>query len=288
MEKKTDFFNNEDTYYLNSNTLEKDIIFVENNKIDNISINKYYNYEINNIKLISNKLNNIKKFHIEIKNIDLTELIYFKNLQFISLIDEIKNVDFSTLTELKTLFFTFEKSFIGLDKLNNLENLIVSKPVNNFYNIIRLYYNLKSIELIQPKDFELNKIITKNSRLNRIIIFNSKAEINLRDLEPIKNQIKEFRITNCKNVIGYDFLSELLNLEILVISNCNQVPSPLFARNLINLKQITVIGSSFFEDGNLSGLMRLGLTVGIDNKKHYNINSNEFINYFDNPPTPMP
>ena len=84
------------------------------------------------------------------------------------------------------------------------------------------------------------------------------------------------------------FLEELNNLEILVFSDCNAIKDSSFVNNLKNLKQLSITGSTYFENGDIKNLQRKGLTIGLSNKKHYNVKSSQFVNYFRNPPEQMP
>ena len=49
-----------------------------------------------------------------------------------------------------------------------------------------------------------------------------------------------------------------------------------FLKSLINLEVLVVLGTSYFENGDLSNLKGRFRHLGIDDKKHYNLKSNDF------------
>lgn len=288
MEIEKDIFNNEETYYISSNKLAEDVDYIIKNGIVNIGINSYKQYTLDNISQISERINFVKKIHIGCRNLKLQDLKKFESLEFLSLMDDNKDVDFSKNSKLKHLFFTFDKSFKGLSNLINLETLVVGKSSKDYHLQIKRYTKLINLELIQSKDFLLKDIINDESNYSKLSISHTKGQINLEELYPIRFKLKELRLFNCKNITSYDFLKNMQKLEVLVLSNCNSLPDSTFVDKLSNLKHISLTGNSFFEDGNIENLKKVGLTVGIDNKKHYNLKSDQFLNYFRSPPEPMP
>jgi hypothetical protein len=288
MEVRKDYFNREETYFLNSKELDVDIDFIISNKIDNIGINSCMGYSSNNINSISEKLSHVKKLHLECEKINLKGLESFKDLEYLSLMEDNMNFDFSGLGKLKHLFFTYDKTFKGLEYLINLETLTVGNSDEEFQSVILKYSNLSKLEIVQPSSFSVANIINKQSNYEKLELSYVRKQINLDELLPIKDKLKELRIFNCKKVFGYEYLKEFKKLEILVFSSCNTIKNSDFVNDLNCLVQLSITGSSFFEDGDIENLVREGLTVGIDNKKHYNLKSNQFLNYFRSPLESMP
>ena len=116
-----DIFNKENTYYISSEELGKDIEYILQNNIKNVGVNLYKDYSLDNIDRLIEELPFIEKLHIGCRGMNLEPLSELKKLQFLSLMDDNYNVDFSGLENLKHLFFTYDRSFKGLEKLINLD-----------------------------------------------------------------------------------------------------------------------------------------------------------------------
>jgi len=286
MEVRKDFVNNEETIFISSDELKKDIEYVLINKIENIGINRFKGYSFGDIDEIATHLSHVKKLHVECEKMDLSKLYLFKDLEYLSVAENDK-LDLSNHTRLRKLAFVYNKSVVGLEKLNHLEELNVMNANSYVYSSIGNLLNLKTLRLSKPNNLSIKDIVSKDCHLQSLEIAYCKDVLDLSELKPIAENVKEIRFDNCKNIMNYTSLVNLSNIEVIVFSDCNAIKDSTFVDSLRTLKQLTVIGKSFFEEGNIDNLKREGLTVGIDSKKHYTLKSNQFLNYFRNPPVPM-
>lgn len=283
-------FAKKNQYYIESDKLEEDLQYLLNNKIfTNIRVNPYHGYHLDNIDLICEILNTrLLEISIEFRYLSFTKLSLCTNLERLSIMDDNKNIDFSNFIKLKSLGFTYSKTFIGLEKLENIEKLVIGGATHYIYDCIKNYNKLKYLELIQAKKFGLDNVISDNHKIEHLELCYLRDVIDLQYLLSIKDTLKELRIQNCKNIINFEVINEFKALERFVIDNCNTIESSKIFDNLPNLKQVTVIGKSYFVDGDIQNLAKPGLFVGIDNKKHYNMKYEDFKKYFRNPPEQMP
>lgn len=136
------------------------------------------------------------------------------------------------------------------------------------------------LTLVKPNNFSIGNLPNKSHYLESIHLSYCKEKLDLSELDQYKKSLKEIRISNSKNIINYEALGNLESLEIVVFTDCNEIDSAVIFSKLPNLKQLTILGKSFFKDGNIDCLIREGLTVGIDNKKHYTKKYSDFKNYY--------
>ena len=112
--------------------------------------------------------------------------------------------------------------------------------------------NLDGLEVPNLNDFELSYC-----KQLKNIKFNSEHKKNLKTLE----------INCCKKIENYEILSELENLEKLIISDSAPIPSLKFIQKMPNLKFLSFVNTNIL-DGDLSSLINLKY-AGFDNKRHY-------------------
>ena len=265
--------------------LKNDMNFVIDDSIINISIKSSVLCKI--IEIYPAFVLSIKKIELDVDDKNATIVEQLNNLEYL-LLTECTDVDFSNFVSLKQLYFTYSKSYKGLDKLNKIEVLSVYNANHFFLNseIFKNYKELKKIQIVQSRLADFYFLQNLES-IEKVEISFVKDYLDLFQLLPLKNLLKEIRFNNSKNIVGYDILKKLTQLETIVFSDCNEISNSSFVDYLPNLKQLTVVGKSFFVDGNINNLQKNGLTIGIDNKKNYTLKSNAFLNYFRNPPVPM-
>lgn len=289
MEVRRDHINNEDTYFISSLNLVEDIKYIINHNIDNIGINSVKGYRDDNIREIGLKIGTIiRKLHVEKSYMDLKDIDLFPHITFLSVIDDNSNFDLSKNIEITKLLLANSKGVRGLDCLVNINSFSVSKADESIYVSIRCFTRLKKLYIVNPINFSFEKIINESSLIEYIDLSYCRNEVDISCLTPLKERLKVLRINNTRNLKGTHILHRFTRLETIVFRDCGPIDNCYFVNYLTNLKQITVAGKSYFIDGNIDKLLREGLTVGIDNKKHYSLKSNQFLNYFRNPPEPMP
>lgn len=86
------------------------------------------------------------------------------------------------------------------------------------------------------------------------------------------------KIGSCKNIEGLEaILSQLVNLKCFSLIDSITLRSTSFVNFLPRLQTLIVLGSSYFEDGNLVNLKGRLKYVSIDDKKHYNLKHKDFL-----------
>ena len=240
----------------------KEFINLEN-KFDNFSINKDYNYAINIISE-KNELPDI--------NLDLSKIIlYYKNVSNYTPDDLIKEI------ELFNNYFETLNKTISLNKIETLKeksviyylfyfmsraffyiimsiNFIPSKEINikEYTKFFMNYKNIiKACKLYIKQDLEKNKLILENENSIDNIIYSSFNCINNN-----KNEFKE-AIINCQNFLAIILLStESKHIIRNVINNEMSELMEIFVRNmdlLYNInKYFTIIDYKIFYNDAMS------------------------------------
>jgi hypothetical protein len=261
------------TFYLDTKHIDDDVSFINNNKIDSIAVNPYKGYTTKTIDVLLS-LKRIKRLSVEATGIDLSALTKLAHLESLFMREDNFNVDLSNCKELKSLNFHYDKSIIGLQNLNCIEEIIVSEGDSTFFNesIFSNYQGLNRLEIIKPKFPEEMSFFKKLARLKELEILYSKGEIDLDFLRYIKTSLENLKIKNSKKVIHIETIKEATNLKCFSLVDSVPLDSSNFFSGLRNLEVLIILGTSFFKDGDLSSLKRMNLKhVSIDDKKHYNL-----------------
>ncbi len=194
-------------------------------------------------------------FKGKIKSILLNEKISFKyldnfsELEFLSIPDnKIDIVDLEAFPKLDSLCCYYTSRLVNLDKCLNMTSLTLN------------YYNTKKNNLIPlpifPKLEELNIFSTnihslegieKYKRLKRLQIYSAGSLSDINGLSALKDKIESIELDRCKKINSYPILGELINLRELMIINCNEIENLMFAKTLINLKTLVIMGTKIRE-----------------------------------------
>jgi hypothetical protein len=261
-------------FFVDSENLVENIRFIQEEKIENIALNPFHSYKINNIDWFR-EVPFIKKAELGgCYNINFDGLKYLSNLQYLSF-NAMKDqkVDFSKISNLVHLSLQFNKNLKGLEELKLLETLAISKGEEFFFNDsnFRNYEKLKILSIVDsklPRSLVFLKYLhsLKHLELNYI-----KSNIDLTELETLKGTLEIFKIGYMKKVESFKTISQLLNLKILSIVDTLPIENTDFINQMRDLEILIVIGSSYFIDGDLSKLRGRLKHVSIDNKRHYNL-----------------
>jgi hypothetical protein len=264
---------NEFYFYLNSDKLIEDLEWIEKYQITKIRLSQYDGYKIKSIDPIF-RIKCIKSLVIFIEDADLGRLTELNKLEYLSIGEKNKNTNVSNLTNLKGFYLFYHKNIIGLSTLKALENLILVKADIDFFSekLFENWPKLRDLSLLSPK-LPANLIfLNKCKSLLALEIHNSKSGFDVRDLENLKNSLERLNISSCKNVHGLELLlPKLRNLNSLVLTDSVSLKSSAFVDSLPYLESLVVLGSSYFQDGDLTRLKGKFKHLGIDNKKHYNL-----------------
>ncbi|MCM8540670.1 MAG: hypothetical protein NE328_10375 [Lentisphaeraceae bacterium] len=96
--------------------------------------------------------------------------------------------------------------------------------------------------------------------------------LDLFGIEKLKETLKKLKIISSKNVSNINLISNLENLEWLILNNSAHLDSAIIVSGLSKIEALTISGSSYFLNGDLRSLKKLKETIkyyNVDNKKHY-------------------
>ncbi len=208
-------------------------------------------------------------------NVEYSKLSSFKNLKFLSIPDNKKDViDLSNFPELETLACDFSFRLKGLENVNKLRSLTISKYKSKNKNLsgIPALPLLEHLNLVKP-DINSLQGIEKFNKLKRLEIYGaSKLDI-IRDVSNLK-LLEQISIEKSKNIQDYEVLKDLSNLKKLMLTESGYMKTLAFVKDLPQLEFISFWGTNVL-DGNIKYCEGINY-VGFDNKKHYTHKSEQF------------
>jgi len=188
-------------FFVDSDNLDNDIKFIKSEKIENIALNPFYGYKIDNINWLS-EVPLIKKAEFGgCYNINFDGLKFLTNLEHLTFF-AMKNqgVDFYNLKKLTHLCFQFNKNMRGLEDLKLLESLVISKGETFFFNdqIFKNYSRLKILSIADSKLSESLRFLRNLHSLKHLELNYIKSKINLSELKELKESLEIFKLDHCK------------------------------------------------------------------------------------------
>lgn len=267
--KKAPFY-----FYLNSDTLEEDMKWIAEHGIQHIRLSQYDGYTLKTIEPIFS-IKRIKALVIFLKGVDLSRLRELNALEDLSIGEENIHIDLSGLKQLKSLYLLYHKKIKGLETLDNLEKLILVKGGIEFFKeqLFRSWPALKDLTFLSPNLPEDLSFLIHQKSLKEFEIAHCRSTFDVGELRQLKDSLEVLKIGNCKGVRGiYELLPQLQRLKWFGLTDSVPLKDSRFADSMPNLEILVVLGSSYFENGDIKNLERLK-HIGIDNKKHYNLKS---------------
>jgi hypothetical protein len=265
-------------FYINSDRLEEDIQWILANKIENIRLSQYDGYKLKTIEPIF-RLKNIKSLVIFLQGVDLSKLSELHELEELAIGELNHNIDVSNLANLQDVYLLYHKNIKGLNTLRALRRLIVVKADTAFFSdrIFSFWGKLEDLTLLSPRIPSNLSFLRNLKSLKEFEINSSRSKFDASDLSFVKDSLEVLKIGSCKNIEGLETtLPKLVNLKWFTLTDSTTLKSTNFINYLPKLQTLIVLGSSYFEDGNLINLKGRLTHVSIDDKKHYNLKHKDF------------
>ena len=265
-------------FYIDSDRLEEDIQWILANRIESIRLSQYDGYKLNSIEPIL-RLKNIKSLAIFLQGVDLSKLCELHELEELVIGEMNDKIDISNLANLQDVYLLYHKNIKGLNTLNTLKKLTVVKADTAFFSdsIFSSWGKLEYLTLLSPKLPSNLSFLSHLQILKEFEIFSSRSKFDTSDLSFVKDSLDVLKIGSCKNIEGLDAtLPKLVNLKWFTLTDSITLKSTGFINYLPKLQTLIVLGSSYFEDGNLINLKGRFKHIGIDDKKHYNLKQKDF------------
>lgn len=247
--------------YFNGHKLEKAYIFTED-----LAILR----ELKTLKYLTLVLPG------ESKSIDYTPLYDMQNLKSLSITtsddEPLSNpINCSNLKALE--FFSVNgHNIINVSSLSNIKTLLISNdPSDNLYEIFSSM-SIDTLMMTQCKVRSLDGIEQSNNMQCLYLYYNRRLE-DISALRSVKSTLRALRIENCSKIKDFSVLSELENLEHLMLCGSNVLQSLSFIKCMKNLK--TFVFDFNVLDGNLSACKNLFYVYSGRNRKHFNMNDKE-------------
>ena len=266
--------NGEMSIILESNTLKECISYIKENEIKSISISGM-NYKENNVDFLS-EIIDIEKLSIKSPFIkSFNGLSKLKKLNELNLGDVESEINLEKNSSIERLTVVMNKNVLGLNQLKNLKELRMWKYAPKSKDLKELS-SLEAIEELEIYQSPIKSLYGcgKLKKLKRLeLYYMSKLEY-IDEIDENVNSLKHLRIDSCKKIKNHEFVTKLINLELLAFDNCGVIPNIKFIKSLPNLKDFIFVNTNI-EDGDLSPCSGLEY-VGLLNKKHYSHKSEDF------------
>lgn len=201
---------------------------------------------------------------------DITPLHYLPDLEYIGIQSEFtKAPDFSVFKNL-THFFLFWRpkaktvfDCLGLKLLN-----IVNYPSEDLQDI----KNIIGLEHLQITSRKLNSLSGIES-LDSLMILDLAECPKLESISGVEKcrQLHTVKLEGCKKVDDVSCLGDLTNLKDVVLTDCGKVKSLQPLANCQALENLTFVGDTSVEDGDISSLVSLPnlKKMWFVDKRHY-------------------
>ena len=202
-------------------------------------------------------------------------LASLENLELLSFSSSEKTpVDLSQLQNLSHLVFSYSRQIKGLDRLSNLTSIGVGNGTDEYFRI-EVFRNYSKLSRLVIGRSILNQglaFLKANSSLKNLDFTHMKRRFDLEGIQHLRDSLKRLRIMSSKKVDNIQLISELHNLEWLILSDSVPLESSRVLEPLRNLEALTLRGSSYFIDGDLRALEKRRESIkyyNIAHKSHY-------------------
>ena len=202
-------------------------------------------------------------------------LASLKNLELLSFSSNEKTpVDLSQLQNLSHLDFSYSRKIKGLDRLSNLTSIGIGNGTDEYFRI-EVFRNYSKLSRLVIGRSILNQglaFLKANSSLKNLDFTHMKRRFDLEGIQHLRDSLKRLRIMSSKKVDNIQLISELHNLEWLILSDSVPLESSRVLEPLRNLEALTLRGSSYFIDGDLRALEKRRESIkyyNIAHKSHY-------------------
>ncbi|EYE87140.1 hypothetical protein Q428_15030 [Fervidicella metallireducens AeB] len=276
--------NEYNTIFIEEKRINECINYINDNNIKSVCFSpRYYiNADINFLRSCPN----VDTVRIESMNIDYSGLYNLNNLKALhsdnlftkGFRSELNLKEFSKLELLS--IGNWNKNIKGLNECRSLKSLRLwkYKPESRDLQELSRLNDLEVLVLTQSVLTSL-KGCGELMKLQCLQLYYIKSLERIDELERISNSLKNLRIEHCKNIKNHEYVTCLKNLVLLDFSECGEIPSINFIKEMGNLKTFTFVGTNII-DGDLSPCIGLGY-VGFLDKKHYSHKFNDFKQEFD-------
>lgn len=274
----------EDSYgkqvFVSHEYLNECIEYINQNQIKQISVMDWY-YERADVAFLS-ECPTVEEVSLNSNYLkDVSGLYHIKNLKSLGLsestvVDGKIEVDLEVFSNLEDLFLHWSKRIKGLGKLTNLKELCMYKyaPKERDLQELGNLENLEELVLTQCKISSLTGI-GKLKNLRKLELNYLRTLNDLGDLEGLNHYLQKLEIETCKKIENLYKIGHLKALEFFILTNCGDIPSLSFVKELHQLKHFAFGGTNVL-DGDLSPCMGIDY-IHFTEKKHYSHKRKDFI-----------
>ena len=263
--------NGYEALFIDSSRIEDCISYLYENNLKRISINPFQGFHANDLGFLSRLEDYLEGITILDEKYDYTIVNHLHKLKSLGILDNKRDaIDLSNFPHLESLSCDYSPRLKGLEACEELRSLTLTnfKPEKADLSPLPVLTSLQSLSLFVTNIDSLAGI-ERFRHLESCSIYRASKLESIAALSKVRLTLKSLELDSCKNIKSYDALSEVVNLERLIISKSAPLKSVKFVKSLDRLDFFSFVGTNV-EDGDL--LPSLGVSyVGFDDRKHYNL-----------------
>jgi Leucine-rich repeat (LRR) protein len=270
------FYNNGKTIYVNLKNIEQCIYVSDKYQIYDFSLDSYEGFD-------GADLNFLKRFKhvqcLQLRSATIQDISYIYQLEGIeeieiSIVGKIEKLDLSKFPSLKRLYCgsRYIKNLTTCTTLESLGMVFLKKyPLYSLEELAALV-NLKGLSL-GGSQIQSLKGIEAFKKLTFLYVWQNRQLADITDLVSLKDTLEELEFDKNKLIKSYEPIGSLKKLHDLRLSDCGQIASLGFVRDMPALVAISFVDSNIL-DGDLSVFLDKRFEhVGFMDKRHYNLKS---------------
>lgn len=272
-----DINGNPEAFVLKGIFIEREIEYIIKNKIKSLYLNFFDSKGINNLDFLE-RISFIEKININDLDIDYSGLYHLKNLEYaiICVKNKKQYLDYSEFKHLKYLSIDWYSQFPNLAKNEKLKELVIwkFKPKSKSFIELNLPKELENLEVTESNILSIEGLNLHN--LKKIEAHYCNSLNSLRGIKNISLNLNAIILDNCKKLTNYNDLGDCKKLEKIILSNCGEIPSLKWLKELKRVKHFSFWNTRLY-DGNTNPCFGIDY-VSFKNAKHYNHKEEEFDN----------
>ncbi len=262
--------------FIDSSRIDDCVHFLREHSLRNISINPFQGYKADNLEFLSSLDDHIEGITILDDKYDYSIVNKLHRLKSLGILDNKRDiVDLSNFPHLESLSCDYSPRLKNLHSCKELKSLTMSgyKSADNSLEGMPVLDSLSTLDLFTSDIASLSGIRNFPS-IHSLSVYKANRLIDISNLRDVRSTLTKVEFDSCKRIINYNILRDILNLEKLIVSNSNAIPSLNFIRSLKELEFLSFVNTDI-EDGDLSPCTGLKY-VGFNNRRHYNMKFSDF------------
>jgi hypothetical protein len=251
-----------------SDHLEETLRYINEKKIDMISISRGYGYKLKDIDFILN-IKRLKGIYVyDIGDTDISAISKCTSLEYVHLSDVSQKLDLSTLPNLCVLTIAWYPGIQlpSTESGKNLQELYLWQFRGKTFDSVPVYENLEHMFVCHGSLQSLSGL----ERFKNLKIYEHHYGKQLRNISAVAKlpMLEELRFEHCKNIEVENIFEQCKVLKRLYYIACPNLPSLHFLRKMKMIEGFRFCDINVL-DGDMTPLLNMNDFAFYPNKRHY-------------------